>query len=224
MNVCFIKHHKEDDPGLLGEAFLARGASLSVCNLPAGDPLLDPKSVDVGVILGSKWSVYQRETISPWIDAEFEWIRELDRQEIPLLGICFGAQAITVALGGVVERGPAYELGWTKVSSNSDAVASGPWFQFHGDRCLPNEEAEILATNDVCIQAFRIRRNLCVQFHPEIEIEQLERWMNYGGAEVAQGLGLDVPALLEETRCIARENLPRIDALVDDLLGVPSHP
>lgn len=219
MRVAFVKHHREDNPGLLGESFARRGATISICNLPAGDPLPLPTSIDAGVILGSKWSVYDRPAIDGWIESEFEWIHSLDARAIPLLGVCFGAQAVTVALGGVVDAAPAYELGWTTVDSSIDAIGSGPWFQFHGDRCHPPPDAEILATNDVCVQAFRIRRNLCVQFHPEVETDQLERWMRHGGTEVALGLGLDVAALLEETSCIARAHPARIDALVDALLA-----
>ena len=55
-----------------------------------------------------------------------------------MLGICFGAQALCVALGGEVVPAPAIELGWTELDAAvAEGVPEGPWFEFHSDQCLP---------------------------------------------------------------------------------------
>lgn len=63
----------------------------------------DPTQFD-GVILGG--SAAYVTNAEPWMERLFEQIRELDKARIPLWGICFGHQAVAVALGGKVEDRP----------------------------------------------------------------------------------------------------------------------
>src|SRR6266436_5123123 len=105
MRVIVVRHHAIDEAGFIADAFAARGAELSVHQFPKGGPLPPLDDVDHVVILGAVWSVYE-DAISDWIDAELDWIRAVDAAGIPVLGICFGAQALTDALGGRVERAP----------------------------------------------------------------------------------------------------------------------
>ncbi|WP_267883791.1 glutamine amidotransferase-related protein [Streptomyces sp. NRRL S-646] len=48
-----------------------------------------------------------------WIGGELALLRKAHRFGIPVLGVCFGAQALTAALGGSVEPSPRPEIGWT---------------------------------------------------------------------------------------------------------------
>lgn len=67
------------------------------------DPTLpDLSNVDGIILSGSTASVYNRDRHSPWLDREFELIRQCVANHVPLLGVCFGHQAINVALGGKV--------------------------------------------------------------------------------------------------------------------------
>ena len=199
MNVIVLKHHREDDPGLIGLELERRGATISVHNVLRDGPIPDPTDYDLAVVLGSKWSVYDRETIGHWIDDELAFLHKADQAGIPVLGSCVGSQALCVAHGGVVESSGDYEIGWYQINSTNPGVPNAKWFQFHGDRCLPSDDMEVLATNELCVQAFSIRRNLGVQFHPEIERGQLERWLPNGGEEEMRNFGLNVDAVLQET-------------------------
>ena len=38
----------------------------------------------------------------PWIDAEVDLLREALADEVPVIGLCLGAQLLTVASGGTV--------------------------------------------------------------------------------------------------------------------------
>ncbi len=148
MRVIVVQHHSIDDAGFIADAFRARGAELSVHLFPEGGPLPPLDGVDHVIVLGAVWSVYE-DTISDWIGAELDWIRQADAAGVPVLGICFGAQALTAALGGQVERAPRMEIGWTTVETlDPGIIEEGPWLEFHGDICLPPPNARLLARNE----------------------------------------------------------------------------
>ncbi|NUU26271.1 MAG: C26 family cysteine hydrolase domain-containing family, partial [Streptomycetaceae bacterium] len=92
----------------------------------------DPRDYDVIVPLGAPWSVDDEATIGAWVGGEIALLRDAVAADIPVLGICFGGQALATALGGGVERAPRPEIGWTPVRSDDPALVSeGPWFQWH---------------------------------------------------------------------------------------------
>jgi len=197
VRVVVIRHHEVDSAGLVGEAFLARGASLSTYLFPADGVLPDLDGVDHVVVLGAICSVNDQD---PWIAAERDWLRAADRRRVPILGICFGGQALCVMAGGRVEQAPRKELGWTMVSPvGADLVPAGPWMEYHGDRCLVPPSATVLARNELCVQAFRVGHHLGVQFHPEVDGAQLKRWLDNGADAEAAAHGLDGAELLAQT-------------------------
>jgi GMP synthase-like glutamine amidotransferase len=197
MRVVVVRHHGVDSAGFIGDAFEARGAALAVHLLPDDGPLPALDGVDHVVMLGADSSVNDPE---PWIAAELAWLRAADQAGVPVLGICFGAQALCAALGGRVEAMDRKEIGWTLVDSlDHDVIPVGPWLEFHGDRCLLPATATVLARNDAGIQAFRIGRHLAFQFHPEVDGPQLKRWLDAGGDKDAERLGVDPGQFLADT-------------------------
>ncbi len=106
-----------------------------------------------------------------------DWLRAADAACLPVLGICFGAQAIAAALGGSVHRLAAPEIGWIEIATaDSERVPSGPWMSWHEDGFTPPPLAYELASNAVGTQAFCLRRHLAVQFHPEVTPDIVEGW------------------------------------------------
>ncbi len=214
MRVVVVRHHAIDDAGFIADAFRARGAELVVHEFPAGGPLPSLDGVDHVVVLGAAWSVYEAR-ISDWIGAELDWLRAADAAGIPVLGICFGAQALTAALGGQVEAAPRSEVGWTTVETlEPELIEPGPWLEFHHDRCLPPPTARLLARNELCVQAFSIGPHLAVQFHPEVDAAQLGRWLADGGKAEAQRAGQDPDKLIAQTEAEEQQAVLRADRLV----------
>ena len=220
MRVVVIRHHGVDSAGFIGDAFEACGADLAVHLLPDDGPLPAFDGADHIVVLGAIASVNDPE---PWIAGELDWLRAADRAGLPVLGICFGAQALCAALGGRVEAMERKEIGWVRVDSlDHGVIPAGPWLEFHADRCLLPAAAEALARNEVAVQAFRIGRHLAVQFHPEVDGPQLKRWLDAHTDADSGQLGIDPDQFLADTireEPAARARADRLVAAALDLAG-----
>ncbi|HUA42157.1 MAG TPA: gamma-glutamyl-gamma-aminobutyrate hydrolase family protein [Streptosporangiaceae bacterium] len=220
MRVIVVRHHSVDDAGFIADAFRARGAELTVHQFPKEGPLPSLDGVDHIVVLGAVWSVFE-DRISSWIGDELDWLRAADAAGVPVLGICFGAQALTTAFGGKVEYAGRSEVGWTMVETLvPDLIDAGPWLEFHHDRCLPPAEARVLAVNELCVQAFSIGPHLAVQFHPEVDAAQVSRWLVDGGREEAEEAGQDPEKMVAQCEAEEPEAALRADRLVAAALRI----
>lgn len=154
------------------------GVSFEVRRLSQGEPLPDsPLDYDAIWMTGSPLSVTQPE---PWMLAAAEFLRMAGRREVPVLGVCFGHQLLSLAHGGAVRKNPnGREIGTIHLqlteAGAADFLFRGVPLQFsaqatHEDEVpsLP-EGATLLATNAFCgIQAMAIGPRIRgVQFHPE---------------------------------------------------------
>ncbi len=199
MRVIVIRHHAEDSPGFIADAFVERGAEVRTHLFPGDGDLPSLEEADHVVVLGAIPSVNDGGATGIWIKEELAWLRRADEAGLPVLGICFGAQALCTAFGGLVETAPEKEIGWRMVETTDPAlIPHGPWLEFHGDRCLPPPAATILASNDVGVQAFALGRHLGVQFHPEVDGAQLRGWLDVGGRDEVIEAGHDPDALLAQ--------------------------
>lgn len=222
VQVIVVRHHRIDEAGFVADAFAARGAKVRTHLFPREGPLPVLDGVDHVVVLGASWSVYD-ERIADWMGAELDWLRAADAARIPVFGICFGAQALTVALGGQVEAAPRSEIGWVTVSTGvPDVIEPGPWLAFHGDRCLPPRGARVLASSEVCVQAYSAGPHLAVQFHPEVDGAQVGRWLADGGRAEAERAGQDPDALLAQSVAEEPAAAARADRLVAAALRLAS--
>ncbi len=220
MRVTVIRHHEEDSAGFIGAAFEARGAELSVSLFPKEDlPPLD--GVDHVVVLGAVWAVYDDSPDRAWIADELAWLRRADEAGVPVLGICFGGQALAAAFGGRVEAAPRKEIGWSMIdSADHGLIPPGPWLEFHNDRFFPPPQARIHARNEVGVQAFSLRRHLGVQFHPEPDGALLAQWLEMGGRAEAEREGVDADQFLADTYAQETDARRRADALVAAALRI----
>jgi GMP synthase-like glutamine amidotransferase len=215
MRVIVVRHHAEDSAGFIADAFTARGADISTHLFPDEGPLPPPDGYDHVVVLGAIPSVYDQEHAT-WIDQELAWLRAAEESGVPVFGICFGAQALCTVFGGQVVAADRKELGWTMIdSAQEEMIPAGPWLEFHGDRCEPSARATILASNEVGVQAFAVGRHLAVQFHPEVDGDQLGLWLEAGARSEVLQAGQDPDVLHARTR--AEE--PAARARADQLVG-----
>jgi GMP synthase-like glutamine amidotransferase len=225
-----LQHDLASAPGTVGRRLSEHGFDLDVLVITRSlaDPVFtgafpDPAVYDVVVVLGAIWSVYDRVTIGSWIDRELDLLRRATANDVPVLGVCFGAQALASVHGAAVTAALRPEIGYRTVTTHApDLIAEGPWMQWHTDRfCVPDGAVE-LASSDVGPQAFRIGRSLGVQFHPEVQPEIIGRWLELGGGHAADALAevdLTCERLLDDARRYAGSTAAAAARMVDGFLS-----
>jgi GMP synthase-like glutamine amidotransferase len=212
--VLVLRHHDEDHPGLIGDAFIAHGFELDVVMMNENTPTPSVVGYHALLILGSSSAVYDHEIEKSWFGRELGVIAQAGELDVPVFGICFGAQALCLFHGGSVSRAPEPEIGWYRLDAEPGIdIEPGPWFEFHFDRCTLPDGAELWASTPRAVQAFAVGRNVGVQFHPEIDDAQLRDWLE-SAAESARDFGHDLEELLAETAREVSEARRRAGRLV----------
>jgi GMP synthase-like glutamine amidotransferase len=163
-------------PGLLDAWAARRGFALRTVRADLGE-LPEPREFAFAVALGS--SATATGGGPAWVAEEIEWLRAADAAGVPILGICFGAQALAAALGGSVHRLATPEIGWVTVDScDAERLPRGPWMAWHEDGFTLPPLAYELASNEFGVQAFCHCRHLAVQFHPEVTRAIVDKWIS----------------------------------------------
>jgi GMP synthase-like glutamine amidotransferase len=176
VSVLILQHQDDAPAGLLLDALRDAGLRWQIAHLDRGEALPPPAGIEIAITLGSETAADDPDI--DWIGAELDWLRAADASGTAILGVCFGAQAMSVALGGGVDRATRPELGWVEISTDApELIASGPWLSWHNDILFPPPGSEVLAHNESGTQAFRLGRHLGVQFHPEVTEEIVEAWI-----------------------------------------------
>lgn len=152
---------------------------------PEAEPSLE--GYDGLIVLGGPMSVNDAIRLRH-LTTELKLIEEAMRRDIPVLGICLGAQLIAKALGAAVYRNPEKEIGWYDVSP-TDHASSDPLlmelqktekiFQWHGETFDIPKSTSHLAFSPLCAnQAFRYGTKVYgFQFHMEVDAPMIHRWL-----------------------------------------------
>ncbi|MEI2808995.1 MAG: type 1 glutamine amidotransferase [Nocardioides sp.] len=224
MRALVIEHDDVSPLGPIGDRMRERLYDLEMFRIPdevigAPGPDIEFPTIDdfdALVVLGAIYSVYDVGTHGRWVRPELELARAADRAGIPVLGICFGGQLLTTAHGGSVAKAPVGEIAWTSIETDDHTLVSpGPWFQWHFDRWQVPPGATEVARNARASQAWTMRRNLAVQFHPEVTAASLHGWYETGGDQEARAFGLDPDEVMAQTVAEEPAAVARAHALVD---------
>ena len=238
MRAALVANREDVDPGLVGRALRRHGYSFTEFLREDHEDWPDVSDFDLVLALGSNWSTYWDHVAGP-VRAEQELLREAMRQDIPVLGICFGAQQVAAVLGAEITKAQTPEIGWCQVFATAEArtvapsaLTSGAWMQWHYDRFSVPSGATVLADSPVGPQAMVVGRTLAVQFHPEATETIVSEWSSGAGSEELEAAGISKVALISETRSEVSGAEIRCKELVDWFIshiaqrhmGEPSHP
>jgi GMP synthase-like glutamine amidotransferase len=167
-----LTHGKDGPPARFGDWLRARRLAFEVHPIWERPPP-DPRRFSFVATLGSERSAAEPDG---WVPTEIAMLREAVDADVPVLGMCFGGQALSVALGGGVEVMDRPEIGWVRLQSDDPAIPAGPFLQYHHDRIRLPAGAVQLARSPAGPAAFRFGRHLGLQFHPEADAELLHLW------------------------------------------------
>jgi GMP synthase (glutamine-hydrolysing) len=189
------------------------------------------------IVLGGGMNVDEVDDY-PFLQRSRDLIVEALERQIPVLGICLGAQMLARALEAEVKPSPVREIGFYKLmptpAAKRDAVASAfvdvdRLFQWHEDAFDFPEGAELLFSGvEVPNQAFRYGENAYgIQFHFEVRKQEIAAWCDETDpSELAEVWQASKQELLEQ----ARRFLPaqhragrRAMSNFIDLAGGPPH-
>lgn len=156
---------------------------------PLDDPNDFPTDHDAVIFGGSPLNPDEGAFSTEWGRNLIEFIRA-NHGKKPMLGICFGHQAIAKALGGKVEKfdkSIGVEVGALELQL-TEAGAADPLFRgvpkkftamfshFFFVKSLPEGGVELAMNNGPSIQAYRIGRfTYGVQFHPDYSCSIIEQ-------------------------------------------------
>jgi len=150
----------------------------------AGQALPDHDEVAGAVVMGGPMGVEETER-HPALAAEREWLAEAARREVPVLGICLGAQLLARALGAEVRAGEGPEIGFAPVEILDPAdpllgalAPSTTVLHWHADVLdLPDGARHLARSAQTEVQAFRKDNAWGVLFHPEADLALLAAWL-----------------------------------------------
>lgn len=182
----------------------------------AGDPLPGHADVAGAVAMGGPMNVDEVERY-PALATEREWLAEAARREMPILGICLGAQLLARALGAEVKAGEGPEIGFAPVEIHdpTDPVvgALAPTttaLHWHGDVFdLPNDAVPLASSARTQHQAFRRGNAWGLLFHAEADMALVDKWLTEPSMrdEAAAALGADASATLRRQALEAENDL-----------------
>jgi len=192
--VVFIKHVEIEGPGLFLSFLKGAGFKISIIELSRGESLPDIELCQAIVVLGGPMNVYETDKHS-FLLREEKFLKDALSKEIPILGICLGAQILAKVGGAQVKKSPAKEIGWYEAKltedGKEDILFSGlgnalSVFQWHEDTFDIPKGGKLLAKGDICKnQALAVGKCAWgLQFHPEMNKSMLRSWLEYYNEDI----------------------------------------
>ena len=214
MRVLSVTHGPSVPGGVFEEAVTAAGHALERWVIADGGSPGPAHAYDAVLVFGGSQHPDQDDRFD-WLRDEEEFLRDVLAAELPVFGVCLGAQMLARSAGATVGPAREPEIGWYDVvltqSGTADPVlgslpARATVFQWHHYTFSLPPGAVALAESPVCLQAFRLggRRAWGIQFHAEVTNAMLFTWIDEDPD--------DLPMSADELRTESQTRLPESNA------------
>ncbi|MBI5047773.1 MAG: type 1 glutamine amidotransferase [Deltaproteobacteria bacterium] len=194
--VLVLQHVKSEGLGIIYKALKQKGIGADFIKIFNGERMpRDIQGYDGLIVLGGPMGVYEAD-IYPFIKDELMLIKNAIKNDIPILGICLGAQLLAKAAGADVYKGKKKEIGWYDVELTDDGKRDGLFiglpdeftvFQWHGDTFDIPENSKCLAFSELFPhQVIKVgKKAYGLQFHLEVTEEMIREWIDVNDKELA---------------------------------------
>jgi GMP synthase-like glutamine amidotransferase len=183
--VLFIQNYATDPPHLVSEWLEEIGFTSRTIRAFDGEPVPTELTSEIAALipLGGAMNAMQ-DAEYPWLVDEKDLIKKSVEADLPVLGICLGAQLLGAALGGTISRLDSNEIGIYEINQVADdAIMSvgkaAPTTQWHEDyvAVLP-AGATLIADSQQCpTQIFKVGSlSYGLQCHPEADASIVAMW------------------------------------------------
>lgn len=190
--IRIFRHVACEKPGYLGDFLDKQDVPWELVCIDENRPV--PSEVDeVSGLVFMGAAVGVNDPLA-WIEDELALIRKAHEAGIPMMGICFGGQLISKALGGEVTRGKGMEIGWYPLY-RLDGIDHDGWldglpvefdtFHWHADTfSMPPGSQPLLMSDCYKNQGYFLGDHLGMQFHLEMTKEMVKSWVEKYGSDL----------------------------------------
>ena len=200
MRVHFVLHETFEVPGAYLKWAQERGHQVTMTKVYEREALPETvDEIDFLIVMGGPQSPDEDRTTFPYYDpqAEIELIQKAMKADRYIVGVCLGAQLLSVAYGAEYEHSPEREIGVFPLTITEaglkdehvevlgQTINTGHW---HGDMPGLTEDAVVLATSQGCPrQIIRFSpKHYAFQAHLEFDPEAVELLIAADGEEVLE--------------------------------------
>lgn len=207
MNIHFILHETFEVPGAYLKWAQERGHNVTSTKVYEEEKLPETvDGIDFLIVMGGPQSPDENRQAFPYYDpkAEIKLIQKAIDADIYIVGVCLGAQLLSVAYGGKYEHSPEREIGVFPINLTEaglddehikgfgSTLDTGHW---HGDMPGLSDNAVVMATSKGCPrQIVRFSpKHYAFQAHLEFDPEAIDLLIAADGEEHLRQQNQELP-------------------------------
>lgn len=209
-----IRHERTDTLGVARDAFEEEGLPIRLVDAWANGSWPGLGDVSGLLVLGGAMNVDQIDR-HPYLAGERELLRDALSEDVPVMGVCLGAQLMARAMDQPVVRAPERRCGFFPVVPTDEAIRdpvasvfSAGDLEFHWNEDtfdLPRGATLLASSPGGTAAVYRVgERAWGIAFHPEVDRPELDGWIGQAGAAMESVWGRSAEDLRKE----AAEQLP----------------
>ncbi len=159
MHIHYFQHASFEHVGSIRSWCNENGHTISGTKTFETQEFPNLEDIDLLVVMGGPQCAADYKN-TPYLKAEIDYIKKAIQAEKIILGVCLGAQLLSIAMGGKSIPSPNKEIGLFPIKLNEDGISDPVFSQFnrieietlhwHNDMAIPPKGFKILASSEGC--------------------------------------------------------------------------